>query len=299
MIHLRPALCVTLFCGSLFCGLLPIATAQQTAIELPDAPRPSAEVLVAMIRTPAASSSVSSSTASPFDMSFDPDDFQQSSPRMSDSSDPPVKKPDENGKPVSRAGQQPKRILGLMPNYRSVSSGTTPPKPTFKHNFVIATHQSFDYSSFIFLGITSMSAEGLDSHPALGKGVAGFWGYTWRGFLDKTDGTYLGAWLLPSILHEDTRYYAMGEGSKWKRAGYVISRQAVARTYGGRQTPNIAGLSAKVLTQVISRNYYPAGSTDFGTLATKFGYGMARDVGFTMFREFYPDIAVHVLHRKP
>lgn len=49
------------------------------------------------------------------------------------------------------AGQQPKRILGVMPHYRAVSSGaipTPPPKETFK----IATLNSFDYSAFVFVG---------------------------------------------------------------------------------------------------------------------------------------------------
>ena len=125
-----------------------------------------------------------------------------------------------------------------MPNFRSVSGGAVPPPPSFKTNFKIATHQALDYSTFLFLGLTSITAEGTNAHPALGKGVNGFWNYTWRGFLDKTDNTYLSAWLLPSILHEDTRYYALGnEHSIPVRILYVISRQAVARTYGGRPDP--------------------------------------------------------------
>ena len=43
------------------------------------------------------------------------------------------------------------------------------------------------------------------------------------GFLDKSDGTYQSAWILPTLLHEDTRYYAIGHGSKWKRLGYAMS----------------------------------------------------------------------------
>ncbi len=204
---------------------------------------------------------------------------------------------DANGDRISADRTQPKRILGFMPNFRSVSGGSVPPPPSFKYNFKIATHQALDYSSFVFLGLTSITAEGMDSHPALGKGVGGFWGYTWRGFLDKTDGTYLSAWLLPSVLHEDTRYYALGHGPVLQRVGYIISRQAVARTYGGRQTPNISGLGGKVLTQVISRNYYPSSATDFSTLATKFGYSVMRDVAFTSIREFYPDVAAYYRRR--
>ena len=205
---------------------------------------------------------------------------------------------DANGNPIPLNRQQPQRILGFMPNFRSVAGGAVPHAPGWKYNFKIATRQSFDYSSFLFLGLTTISAEGINSHPALGKGADGFYAYLWRGFLDKTDGTYIGAWLLPSLLHEDTRYYAMGDRRSIPiRILYVMSRQVVTRTYGGSQTPNIAGLGGKVLTQVISRYYYPAGSSDFSVLATKFAYASMRDIAFTSVREFYPDIAAHYIRK--
>lgn len=210
----------------------------------------------------------------------------------------PAPQVDANGDPIPINRQQPQRILGFMPNFRSVSGGSKPHPPGWKYNFTVATRQATDYSSFIFLGLTSITAEGMDSHPALGKGIDGFYAYTWRGFLDKTDGTYLSAWLLPSLLHEDTRYYALGAGHPIaERVLYVISRQAVARTYGGSDTPNIAGLGGKVLTQVVSRTYYPSSATDFSVLATKFGYSVMRDVAFSSIREFYPDVAAHYIRR--
>jgi hypothetical protein len=256
--------------------------------DLPDAPLPSGQVLVATQDQESSSSSLK------------PQSAPASSPQQ------PVRPPaidgvpvDSDGDPIPLDRQQPQRILGFMPNFRSVSGGARPHPPGWKYNFKIATRQSFDYSSFIFLGITSLSAEGIDSHPVLGKGADGFYAYTWRGFLDKTDGTYLGAWALPSLLHEDTRYYALGNQhhSIAARELYIISRQGVTRTYGGSQTPNIAGLGAKVLTQIVSRTYYPAGATSFSVLATKFGYSAMRDVAFTSIREFYPDIAAHYIRK--
>jgi hypothetical protein len=205
---------------------------------------------------------------------------------------------DADGKPIPLELQQPKRILGFMPNFRTVSSGAAPHPPGWKYNFTVATRQSTDYSSFIFLTVTSLSAEGINEHPVLGKGISGFYAYTWRGFLDKTDNTYLSAWLLPSLLHEDTRFFAMGPSHSIPiRALYVISRQGVARTYGGRQTPNIAGLGGKVLTQVVSRTYYPTGATSFAVLATKFAYSAMRDIAITSIREFYPDAAAHFIRK--
>lgn len=228
----------------------------------------------------------------------DADEPQATPSGPQDKKKAPQQSVDAEGKPIPLERQQPQRILGFMPNFRSVSAGAKPHPPGWNYNFKVATRQAFDYSSFLFLGLTSVSAEGINSHPVLGKGVDGFYAYTWRGFLDKTDGTYLGAWLLPSLLHEDTRFYPLGPGhSLVVRGLYVISRQGVARTYGGRQTPNIAGLGAKVLTQVVSREYYPTGATDFSVLATKFAYSAMRDIAFSSIREFYPDIAAHYIKK--
>ena len=224
-----------------------------------------------------------------------PSGATQAGPRPKPAPNDPV---DANGDPIPLERQQPQRILGFMPNFRSVSGGAKPHPPGWKYNFTIATHQATDYSTFIFLGLTSITAEGMDMHPALGKGFDGFYAYAWRGFLDKSDNTYLSAWLLPSLLHEDTRFYALGAGHSIPiRTLYVISRQAVARTYGGRDTPNIAGLGGKVLTQVVSRTYYPPSATSFPVLASKFGYSVMRDVMFSSIREFYPDVAAHFIRK--
>ena len=205
---------------------------------------------------------------------------------------------DAQGNPIPLDRRQPKRILGILPNYRTVSAGAAVHPPGWRYNFKVATRQAFDPSSFLFLGLTSISAEGLNSHPALRKGVHGFYSYTWRGLLDKTDGTYLSAFLLASALREDTRYYPLGNGhSVFVRSLYVISRQGVARDYTGHQVFNMAGLGGKVLTQYISRFYYPAGASDLSVLATKFAYSAMRDIGFSAIREFYPDIAAHYIRK--
>jgi hypothetical protein len=278
---------------------------QAQSFHLPDAALPMASFDGA--RESAANwdeSSTSADLVRPHDLGYATNDTQASTPTQSanredsrgrSGSKEPV---DANGNPIPLEHQQPQRILGFMPNFRSVSAGSQPHPPGWKYNFVIATRQATDYSSFIFLGLTSLTAKAIDEHPSLGKGAGGLWAYTWRGFVDKTDGTFISAWFLTSLLREDTRFYALGnQHSIPIRALYVISRQGVARTYGGRQTPNIAGLGGKVLTQLVSRTYYPTGATSFSVLATKFGYSAMRDVAFTSIREFYPDVAAHYIKK--
>jgi hypothetical protein len=205
--------------------------------------------------------------------------------------------PANQGAPPEK--EQPKRILGVMPNFRAVSAGALPPPPTPKQAFILATQNSFDYSSFIFVGVTSLLAEGTDAHPQLGKGVAGFGRYYWRGFVDKTDGNYLVIFALPTVFHQDERYYAMGKGGFWKRAFYSASRIAITPDYHGHDSFNISELLGRGIAQGISAAYYPSQARTAGAIATKYGYSIGRDALTNVFREFWPDIAVHVLHRHP
>lgn len=145
-----------------------------------------------------------------------------------------------------------------MPNFRAVSAGAIPPPPTPKQALIIATQNSFDYSSFIFVGITSLMAEGTNAYPQLGKGIAGFGRYYWRGFVDKTDGNYLVIFALPTVFHQDERYYAMGKGGFWKRAFYSASRIAITPDYNGHNSFNISELLGRAIAQGISVAYYPS-----------------------------------------
>ena len=204
-----------------------------------------------------------------------------------------------NGEPIPVSKQQPKRILGIMPNYRAVSAGALTPPPTPKQAFKIATHNSFDYSSFIFVGITSAVAYGENSHPRIGTSASAYWGYYWRGFVDKTDGNYLVIFALPTVFHQDERYFALGQGSIWKRGVYAASRVLITPNYHGHNSFNASELLGRAMAQGISTTYYPSGSNTLGDLAVKYGDAIGRDALTNVFREFWPDIATHVLHRHP
>jgi subtilisin family serine protease len=228
-----------------------------------------------------------------------PEPAAQSVPSPTKDQSNSASKPGDAPGSVDATKQQPQRILGIMPNFRAVSAGATPPPPTPKQAFVIATKNSFDYSSFVFVGITSALAEWSDAHPSLGDGMAGYGRYYWRGFLDKTDGNYMVIFALPTVLHQDGRYYAMGTGNFFKRGVYASSRILITRDYHGHNTFNASEIFGRAIAQGISTTYYPSHDRTIGALAVKFGWAMGRDALTNTFREFWPDIATHVLHRQP
>ncbi len=195
-----------------------------------------------------------------------------------------------------RPHPEPKRILGVMPNYRAVSAGSIPPPPTPSQAFVIAAQNSFDYSAFIFTGITSLMAEGFGDHPQLGKGLPGFWRYSWRGFVDKTDGNYLVIWALPAVLHEDERYFAKGVGGIWKRGLYAGSQVLITPNYHGHNTFNAAEIFGRGISQAVSLTYYPPEDRTPADFTEKYAFAVGRDALTNVFREFWPDISYHLRH---
>ena len=235
---------------------------------------------------------------SPSDSASFPDAPQPQAPVGQTEKNPDTTNRQAN-KSVPPGQEQPKRILGIMPNYRAVSAGAIPPPPTPKEAFKVATDNSFDYSSFVFVGLTSLIAKGEDDHPDLGKGPAGYWAYTWRGFVDKTDGNYWVIFALPTVLHEDERFYAKGQGRKFYRGLYAASRVLITPNYHGHDTFNASELLGRGIGNAISLTYYPSGDRTLSDFMEKYGYAVLRDAATNTFREFWPDIANHVLHRHP
>lgn len=203
---------------------------------------------------------------------------------------------DASNPPTHKPPPQPKRILGIMPNYRAVSAGVIPPPPTPREAFMVATRNSFDYSAFVFVGVTSLLAESSNAHTQLGKGVGGYWAYYWRGYLDKTDGNYWVDWVFPTALHQDERYYAKGEGGVINRSVYAATRILITPNDHGKNTFNVSELLGRGVSQAISLSYYPSKTQTATGFTEKYAYALGRDAITNVFREVWPDINEHLHH---
>lgn len=198
-------------------------------------------------------------------------------------------------------GQQPKRILGIMPNYRAVSANVRPAPPTVGEKFKIATQNSFDYSAFIFAGIDAEPLYIAKSYPTLGNGWSGYSQYYWRSFTDKAVGNYMTDFLIPTITHEDSRYFTLGKGRKLYRAYYAISRLLITPNDEGYNTLNLSEIVGKGAQAGLGNFYYPSTATSGAWTMTEQRWleQLGRDGLTNIFREFWPDITTHVLHMKP
>jgi hypothetical protein len=211
---------------------------------------------------------------------------------------PPALASGEEVSPYEQAGQQPKRILWIIPNYRAVSADTQLPPMRVREKFWLATEDTLDYSDFVFVGALSGISLAQKSDPALGQGARGYGRYYWRIFLDTGIENYMAEAIVPVATREDPRYYTLGHGGFLKRTGYAISRLVITRTDSGHNTFNISEIVGSGAAAGIGNWYYPPQSNPFVKTYQRWATQVALDGVFNMLKEFWPDIDRIVFHGK-
>lgn len=99
---------------------------------------------------------------------------------------------------------------------------------------------------------------------------------------------------MPSLFHQDPRFYRLGQGPVKHRMGYAISRIFVTRTDSGSEQFNYSEILGSALAATYG--YHPAENHTALHLAS----GWGTQVGFYTFtivmREFWPDIRRKLSH---
>jgi hypothetical protein len=185
---------------------------------------------------------------------------------------------------------QTKRILFIIPNFRSVSADAKLPPLSVKEKFKLFADDSFDYSAVAYVVVLAGMSDAQKSEPEFHGGAAAYGRYFWHGFADATDGNLMSEFLVPTVAHEDPRYYTLGHGGFIKRTVYSVSRLAITRSDLGHPTPNLAEIVGNGAAAGVDNFWYPSPERTW----TKTGQRWALQVGVdglsNLLKEFWPDI---------
>ncbi|MGA2338683.1 MAG: hypothetical protein ABSF75_02215 [Terracidiphilus sp.] len=195
-------------------------------------------------------------------------------------------------------GQQTKRILGIVPNFRAVSADTKLPPETVKEKFIDCTEDSFDYSSIFIPAVIAGYNMKERATPEFHQGAAGYARYFWHSAVDQTSENYMVEFIFPALTHEDSRYYTLGHGGFVKRTGYALSRAVITRSNSGAQVFNISEIFGAGAASGISNLYYPSASRSVGNTASEWAEDVGIDAASFWFKEFWPDINRRLFHNK-
>lgn len=211
------------------------------------------------------------------------------------SSKPDAPQPKVN--PADNPPEQTKRILWIIPNFKSVSADTHLPPLSIKEKFWLATQDSFDYSSFIYTGLIAAGAMASKSEPSFGQGASGYGNYFAHTLADGTIENYMVEAIVPTLVKEDPRYYTLGRGGFFKRSGYAISRLFITRTDAGNKSPNISEIVGAGAAAGISNAYYDDTNVWVKTYQRWLSQ-MIQDAAGNLAKEFWPDINRAIFHNK-
>jgi hypothetical protein len=198
----------------------------------------------------------------------------------------------------STEGQQTKRMFGVVPNFSSVSADTQLPPLTARGKFWLATQDSVDYSSFIWAGMLAGQSIALKSYPELHQGLKGYSRYYWRAFADQASGAYFTEAIIPALTHEDPRYYTLGHGGFFHRAGYALSRVVLTKTDSGSRSFNYSEIVGNGMEAGLSNLYYPPEERSLHNTAVNYVAQLEAASLNNLVREFWPDIRHKFLRRK-
>jgi hypothetical protein len=189
-----------------------------------------------------------------------------------------------------------KRVFGVFPNYRT-TDGNRPFAPiTPSQKFAIGLKDSFDWPVYPVAGAFASLYQLENENPSFGQGMAGYARRYATSLGDQIMGNMMTESIMPSLLHEDPRYFRRGYGSKWSRAGYALTRIFVTRTDSGGQRFNFSEVLGNATATAISNAYYPD-SRNVSDNIEKLGVQLATDAFSQVMKEFWPDVKRRLFHR--
>lgn len=195
-------------------------------------------------------------------------------------------------------GKQTRRILGIIPNFRSVSVDQTLPPLSPKDKFKLMFEDSFDYSSFIYVGILAGIGQAENSYPEFHHGAPAYARYYWHSFADTLDGNLMTEFLIPAALKQDPRYYTLGRGSFLHRTGYSVSRLFVTRTDHDGEAPNFSEIVGNGAAAGLSSLYYPSQERTWTKTGQRWVTQVGLDGASNLIKEFWPDVNAKLFHNK-
>jgi hypothetical protein len=165
---------------------------------------------------------------------------------------------------------------------------------TSKQKGYLAIHNLTDPANLLTIVALSGFTIAVDSDTAYGPGLKGFAKNTGVSLLQDATGEFFGAFLIPSIAHQDPRYFRLPKASIPRRIGHAVGHTFVANHDDGSPMPNYANLFGYPISAELSNLYVPGIHADPASTVERIATGLATDPINNLITEFLPDVARHI-----
>jgi hypothetical protein len=183
--------------------------------------------------------------------------------------------------------EEHQRVLGFIPNIY-VTYEPHPEPLTTKMKFHLAykglTHPTFFAAEAAWAGVQQAA-----NTPDYRQGARGY-GERFGANLASgvSEGLFANA-VLPSLLHQDPRYFYRGSGTEGSRAWHAVTAPFVCTGDNGKLQPNYSQWGGSLISASLSNAYYPQSNRGAGLVFANFGTSMGLHVVLGLAQEFILD----------
>ena len=151
--------------------------------------------------------------------------------------------------------EEKQRVLGVIPNFY-VTYDANPVPLTTKLKYQLAFKTSTDvvvFASSAFLAGINQAAD----TPGYVQGAKGYGQRFGAAYADAASDIMIGGAILPSLLHQDPRYFYQGTGTRRSRVMHALSSPFITRGDNGRQEFNYSSIGGDLASAALTNVYYP------------------------------------------
>jgi hypothetical protein len=180
--------------------------------------------------------------------------------------------------------EETQRVFGILPNFY-VTYEDNPAPLTAKMKFKLALRVSVDPVTAAGVLLVASSKQAANS-PKYGQGWGPFGERLGAVTADGFSDIIIGGAILPSLLHQDPRYFYQGTGTTGSRIRHALFSPFVARSDNGNWTPNYSSVGGDLASSALAYLWYPKSSRGAGLLFGNFAIGTAERMSASLAQEF-------------
>jgi hypothetical protein len=182
-----------------------------------------------------------------------------------------------------------RRILWIIPNYRTSPTLTAYQPLTSKQKFTVVTQDALDPGTFVLAALFGAQGQLSASSPSFGQGLHAYPKYYAASLTDFVIGDLMTEAVFPAMLRQDPRYFRRGTGSGLSRLGYAVGQIFWTHTDTGGMQFNVSEIAGNTTGVAIGNAYYPDNRT-LSSNVSKLTIQIGVDLVSNILKEFSPDL---------
>ena len=188
------------------------------------------------------------------------------------------------------------RLLGVVANYTTVETQDHIGRLSAATKFKLTAKTMTDPITVSFIGAIALLGQARNSDPTYGQGFTGYDKRFATFYADTGIGTLMTSSVFPTVLHQDPRYFQLGQGGFRRRFVHAAASILVARSDAGELQFNYSQVVGNAVAAGISNAYHPESQRTLSNTVHIWGTDTLLNMVCNVAKEFWPDIR-HKLHR--